>query len=183
MTTWGEFEEAEPAFAARVRGLFDAGRHKTIATLRADGSPRISGIECTFDNGELRFGSMTGARKGADLHRDPRFALHGPTFHPVEGREAEWTGEAKVAGTAVPDGPVTASDAGETSNDMTNTGGADGVAGETPEGEPPEGEVPDGEMFRADITEVVVTGLNDEATLLVIESWTPGRGLCRIERC
>ena len=29
----------------RVRLLFDAHRHKTIATLRADGSPRISGIE------------------------------------------------------------------------------------------------------------------------------------------
>ena len=29
---------------------------------------------------------MTGARKGADLERDPRFALHGPTFHPEEGR-------------------------------------------------------------------------------------------------
>ena len=48
MTTWNEFEQAEPAFAERVRALFDAGRHKTIATLRADGSPRISGIESEF---------------------------------------------------------------------------------------------------------------------------------------
>ncbi|HMD44562.1 MAG TPA: pyridoxamine 5'-phosphate oxidase family protein, partial [Acidimicrobiales bacterium] len=65
-------EQAEPAFAGRVRRLLDAGRHKTIATLRADGSPRISGIECEFSNGDLRFGSMAGARKGADLRRDPR---------------------------------------------------------------------------------------------------------------
>ena len=79
---WQAIEEAEPEFAARVRRLLDAGRHKTIATLRADGSPRISGIECEFADGDLRFGSMTGARKGADLERDPRFALHGPTFHP-----------------------------------------------------------------------------------------------------
>ena len=86
MARWGAIEAAEPEFAARVRALFDAGRHKTIATLRADGSPRISGIECEFADGDLTFGSMTGARKGADLHRDPRFALHGPTFHPVEGR-------------------------------------------------------------------------------------------------
>lgn len=50
----------EPEFAGRVRRLFDAGRHKTIATLRADGSPRISGIECEFTDGELRFGSMNG---------------------------------------------------------------------------------------------------------------------------
>ncbi len=45
MTAWGEFEGAEPEFALRVQGLFDAHRHKTIATVRADGSPRISGIE------------------------------------------------------------------------------------------------------------------------------------------
>src|SRR3954463_13631740 len=105
---WRAFEQAEPAFAERVRALFDAGRHKTIATLRADGSPRISGIECEFtDDGELRFGSMPDARKGADLARDARFALHGPTFHPVEGKEKEWPGEAKVAGRATatePDG-------------------------------------------------------------------------------
>ena len=66
MATWRDVEKAEPEFAARVQRLFDAGRHKTIATLRADGSPRISGIECEFNDGELRFGSMTGARKGAD---------------------------------------------------------------------------------------------------------------------
>src|SRR5436190_1388775 len=102
MAGWKAFEQAEPAFAARVRALFDAGRHKTIATLRADGSPRISGIECEFtDDGDLQFGSMPEARKGDDLARDPRFALHGPTFHPVEGKEKEWPGEAKVAGRAV----------------------------------------------------------------------------------
>ena len=44
---------------------------------------------------------MTNARKGADLKRDPRFALHGPTFHPEEGKENEWPGEAKIAGRAV----------------------------------------------------------------------------------
>ena len=154
MPSWGEIEQAEPDFAARVRRLFEAGRHKTIATVRADGSPRISGIECEFEDGELQFGSMTGARKGDDLRRDPRFALHGPTFHPEEGKESEWPGEAKVAGTARPAGAV---------------------GGE-------EGDEPQGELFVADITEVVVTGLDDEATKLVVESWTPQRGLRRVER-
>src|SRR5579864_4003812 len=77
---WRVIEQSVPEFAARVRELFDAGRHKTIATLRADGSPRISGIECEFAEGDLRFGSMPRARKGADLKRDPRFALHGPSL-------------------------------------------------------------------------------------------------------
>ncbi|MEY2419388.1 MAG: hypothetical protein QOG90_2068 [Actinomycetota bacterium] len=99
MATWGEFEEAEPDFATQVKALFDAGRHKTIATVRADGSPRISGIECVIADGQLTMGSIGNARKGADLKRDPRFALHGPTFHPVEGKEGEWPGEVKVAGT------------------------------------------------------------------------------------
>ncbi|KJE19411.1 Pyridoxamine 5'-phosphate oxidase [Frankia torreyi] len=152
---WKAIEQAEPEFAGRVRRLFDAGRHKTIATLRADRSPRISGIECEFTDGDLRFGSMTDARKGADLHRDPRFALHGPTFHPEQGRESDWPGEAKIAGRAVPANPVTTAEASEHA---------------------------DGEMFVADITEVVVTRLNAEATGLVVESWTPERGLLRVER-
>jgi hypothetical protein len=155
VTTWQEFERAEPEFAARVQQLFDAGRHKTIATLRADGSPRISGIECEFAEGDLRFGSMTGARKGADLERDPRFALHGPTFHPEEGKEADWPGEAKIAGRATAVGPVSADEGSEQ---------------------------PEGVMFVADISEVVVTGLDDSATKLVVESWTPERGLRRVER-
>ena len=148
---WKALEQAEPEFAARVRRLFDAGRHKTIATLRADGSPRISGIECEFADGDLRFGSMAGARKGADLKRDPRFALHGPTVHPEEGKEREWPGEAKIAGRAVVAGPV-------------------GEGG------------PEGETFVADITEVVVTRLNPEATKLLVEFWTPEGGLRSVER-
>jgi hypothetical protein len=107
-------------------------------------------------DGDLRFGSMTGARKGADLLRDPRFALHGPTFHPEEGKEGDWPGEAKIAGRARSVGPVMPAEEG--------------------------GEAPDGELFVADVTEVVITHLNDEATKLVVESWTPARGLRLVER-
>jgi hypothetical protein len=152
---WKAIEQAEPEFAERVRRLFDAGRHKTIATVRADGSPRISGIECEFADGDLRFGSMTGARKGVDLKRDPRFALHGPTFHPEDGKESDWPGEAKIAGRAIVARPVTTNEVGKQ---------------------------PDGETFIADITEVVITGLDPGATKLVVESWTPERGLRRVER-
>ena len=55
---WREFEAAAPEFAARARALFEAQKHLTIATLRSDGSPRISGIECVFEDGDLWFGSM-----------------------------------------------------------------------------------------------------------------------------
>jgi len=150
MTAWQEVEQAAPEFAQRVRALFDAHRHKTIATLRADGSPRISGIETVFENGELVFGSMPNARKGADLRRDPRFALHSATVDPIEGSEAQWPGEAKISGRAIAAAPIT-----------------DG---------------PDSDRFHGDITEVVHTHLNDAATMLVVEWWTPTRGLRRVER-
>ena len=150
MTAWREFEAVEPEFAQRVRELFDAHRHKTIATLRADGSPRISGIEAAFEEGHLTFGSMPNARKGADLRRDPRFALHSATVDPVKGSEAQWPGEAKIAGRAIASGPIT--------------------------------EGPDGDRFHADVAEVVHTHLNEQATLLVVEWWTPTHGLRRIER-
>src|SRR5690242_11168590 len=142
MASWSEVEKEAPEFAAKVRAALDARKHKTIATVRADGSPRISGIEAQFADGELVFGSMAGARKGADLRRDPRFALHGATVDPVEGAEADWPGEVKVAGRAVVDG----------------------------------------DRFRADIAEVVHTHLDPEATLLVVEWWTPAAGLRRAER-
>src|SRR5229473_353068 len=101
MTAWKDVERAEPEFARRVRELFDAHRHKTIATLRAGGSPRISGIEVAFEGGELTFGSMPNARKSADLGRDPRFALHSATIDPVQGAEAQWPGETKISGRAI----------------------------------------------------------------------------------
>ena len=150
MTAWQDVEQAAPEFAQRVRMLFDAHKHKTIATLRADGSPRISGIEAVFEDGELAFGSMPNARKGADLRRDPRFALHSATVDPIEGAEAQWPGEAKVSGRAI-------------------------AAGPTAEG-------PSADLFHADIAEVVHTHLNDGATMLVVEWWTPTHGLRRIER-
>jgi nitroimidazol reductase NimA-like FMN-containing flavoprotein (pyridoxamine 5'-phosphate oxidase superfamily) len=146
MTAWRDFEQAAPEFAQRVRALLDAHRHKTLATLRADGSPRVSGIETVFEGGELVFGSMPNARKGADLRRDPRFALHGGTVDPVEGAEAEWPGEVKVAGRAI------------------------AVEGA------------EGDRFQADLAEVVHTHLNEKASLLVVEWWTPAGGLRKVER-
>ncbi len=113
MASWQDVERAVPEFAQRVRTLFDAHRHKTIATLRADGAPRISGIEAVFEDGELVFGSMPRARKGADLRRDPRFALHSATIDPIEGSEAQWPGEAKIAGRALAAGSVASGGGGD----------------------------------------------------------------------
>ena len=101
MASWAEFEAAEPEFARRVRSLMTSRKHLTMATLRADGSPRISGTEVEFADGALRIGSMPAAVKARDLRRDPRLALHGPTSDPPPGNDRGWAGEAKVAGRAV----------------------------------------------------------------------------------
>ena len=105
MATWGEFEASEPRFAARVRKLMTNRKHLTMATLRRDGSPRISGTEVQFAGDHLQIGSMPRAVKAGDLIRDPRLAIHGPTRDPA--KSGSWRGEAKIAGRAreVPGAP------------------------------------------------------------------------------
>ena len=100
MASWSEFEAAEPEFAARVRALMVSRKHLTMATLRRDGSPRISGTEVEFAHGHLWIGAMPRSVKALDLRRDPRIAIHGPTSDPPAGDPAGWKGEAKLAGTA-----------------------------------------------------------------------------------
>lgn len=110
MASWARFAAEAPALAARVQERFGIRKHKTLATLRKDGSPRISGIEVEFADGELFLGMMPGSRKLHDLERDPRLALHSPTEDPPPDDPRGWTGEAKIAGRAVavdfPDSPV-----------------------------------------------------------------------------
>jgi hypothetical protein len=147
MSRWDAVEQAAPELAARVRERFAARKHHTMATLRLDGSPRISGTEVELADGELRIGSMPGAVKAMDLLRDPRVALHSATVDPPEGQPAGWSGEAKVAGMA--------------------------VVAESPD---------ESHRFVIDITEVVLTHLDDEGTQLVITSWHPATGVRETRR-
>lgn len=101
MASWSGVEAAAPELAERVKERFQSTGLGLLATLRADGSPRISGTETQISDGLLTIGSMPGAVKARDLLRDPRVAIHGPTVDAPEGRESAWAGEAKVAGVAV----------------------------------------------------------------------------------
>jgi hypothetical protein len=151
MASWTDFAAAAPELAERVRARLDAHTHKTLATLRRDGSPRISGTETTLRDGELWIGSMWQALKARDLQRDPRFALHSGSDEP-DG----WSGDAKLAGLAV-EVP-----------DRTRE-----VNGE--EHEP-------SHLFRLDLREVSTVGLDEERKHLVIDVWTPERGVRTITR-
>src|SRR5215213_1397273 len=93
MPSWSVVEDEAPELAAQARRFLDAYVHKTLATLRRDGSPRISGTEVDFADGELWLESMWRAVKALDVRRDPRFALHSGSADPPD-----WMGDAKLAG-------------------------------------------------------------------------------------
>lgn len=164
MASWEEVGAEEPDFAQRVQALFEAGRHKTLATLRRDGAPRISGIEATFGAGELWLGMMPGSRKGQDLRRDPRMALHSPSLDPPDDPPG-WAGDAKVSGRAV-----------EATDDAQRRAFRQAAGGD---GQEPPGEF---ELFRVDIEEIVRTSVGDPADHLVIELWRPGAGVLATRR-
>jgi hypothetical protein len=100
MASWQEFLDAVPEFARRVEGLFTAHKHHTMATVRNDGAPRISGTEVDIDAGELCLGMMPETRRAADLRRDPRLAIHSHSLDPPDGDPGAWSGEAKLSGRA-----------------------------------------------------------------------------------
>ncbi len=101
MSSWAEVAAAEPEFADRVRRVFDAHRHKVLPTVRRDGSPRVSGIEVEFVEGELLMGMMPGSVKAHDLRRDPRLALHAASEDAPQDDPGSWLGDAKIGGRAI----------------------------------------------------------------------------------
>ena len=72
MTSWGDFEAADPELAALGRALFLETQLTLVGSLRKDGWPRISPVEPLFFAGELYLGMMWQSRKALDLRRDPR---------------------------------------------------------------------------------------------------------------
>ena len=148
MARWREVEAAVPELAAAVREMFDAHVHKTLATLRSDGAPRISGTEAKFDDGELWWGSMPRAVKALDLLRDPRFALHSGSDDP-----AVWKGDAKVAGRAI---EVTDPELRARILGGLESGGS--------------------HLFFADVLEISTVRVGDPRDHLVLEHWHHERG-------
>ncbi|MFK4867787.1 pyridoxamine 5'-phosphate oxidase family protein [Streptomyces sp. CSMPJR101] len=152
---WSAFVAAEPEFARLVEARFGAFTHHVLATLRKDGSPRTSGLEVRFLNGELWLGMMPDSLKALDLRRDPRFALQA---NPGEG-QTMGGGDVRIAGRALEvEDPAQKAAYGE-------------------EVEPPE----PFHLFRAELTEVVRTYVEDEK-YLVVQVWKPGGQVRVIKR-
>ena len=197
MPSWGEFERDAPEAATLVRESFARGRHCTMATLRADGSPRISGTEVQFIADELWIGSMPSSRKAADLRHDARVAIHSPSPDPSPQDHTDWVGDAKVAGRAVEvtDEATRTSylealqalmpEVTETAPSEANDGGSDGADGaDRPDDEQGEQAGPELEfdLFRIDIAEAVSTRIGDPADHLVLTVWHETRGTQTIRR-
>ncbi len=147
--SWDGFATAEPDFADTVQRRFRLYKHHVLATLRKDGSPRVTGLEADFRFGEMLLGMMPDSLKALDLRRDPRFALHANP-----GPDAEMNdGDVRVSGRAV---------------EITDP---EVIARFIEEATPPE----PFHLFRAELTEVVRIGLDGD--FLVIQSWRPGQPL------
>ncbi|CAL9447432.1 hypothetical protein SUDANB6_02368 [Streptomyces sp. enrichment culture] len=152
---WTAFAAAEPALAATVRARFGAHTHHVLATLRKDGSPRTSGLEVRFLDGELWLAMMPNSLKALDLCRDPRFALQA---NPGEGT-GMGGGDARISGRAF-----------EVDDPRAKAGYAKEV-------EPPQ----PFHLFRTELTEVTRTYVEDD-TYLVVQVWKPGEPLRTVKR-
>lgn len=157
MATWGQFEEAAPDLAGFVRRRFQAHTLGFLATLRPDGSPRISGIEPMFAAGHLLLGMMKDSLKSADLRRDPRLALHAASVD----KDVK-DGDVKLTGVAV---PATAELFAVLSRE---TGGVHSA--ET------------ADLYSVALRSVSSLRVGDPADHLVIESWRPGEPVKSVQR-
>ncbi|GAA2776833.1 pyridoxamine 5'-phosphate oxidase family protein [Streptomyces rameus] len=152
---WAAFSTAAPELAKTTEERFGAYRHHVLATLRADGSPRTSGLEVRFLDGELWLGMMPGSVKVLDLRRDPRFTLQS---NPGDGT-GMGGGDVRIGGRAFEVGEGTAR------------------AAYVKEVEPPQ----PFHLFRTELTEVVRTYVEDDR-YLVVQTWKPGEPVRTLRR-
>ena len=94
--TWEEFKTNAPTLAALGEERFERTGLVLLGTLRRDGWPRISPVECLIARGHLYLGMMWQSRKALDLLRDSRCSLHNAVSDKSGGE-----GEFKLYGRAV----------------------------------------------------------------------------------
>ena len=92
---WSELERAQPGLARLGRERLLAPGVVLVATIRRDGTPRLSPVEPFVMDGDLWLSMLWRSTKAADLLRDPRILVHSV----VTGRDGG-EGEFKIRGTA-----------------------------------------------------------------------------------
>jgi len=166
MASFSDVQNVEPDLADRARAILTSTTNAVLGTIRRDGSPRLSGADPYFHDGQLRIWSMPRARKGEDLRRDPRLALHSIPWDSRQLRDGATdvgAADAKVSGTA-----TATTDPGEVSAFRAWLTSERGF-------EPPE----DWDLFTIDIDALTV--ISADSGQLVIDRWsiTDGRQTIR----
>ena len=92
---WAEFESEQPDLAGVGRRLLLDPGVVLVATIRADGTPRLSPVEPLVWNGSLWLSMGWQSRKAQDLFRDSRVLVHN-----IVTDRVGTGGEFKVRGTA-----------------------------------------------------------------------------------
>jgi len=155
VASWDEFRRQAPDLADAVSARLTATLHSILGTVRADGSPRLTGLEVHFGEGELWLAMMPDSRKADDLRRDPRFSIHSaPDVSMVDG-------DAKVSGLAhtVDDEPTRARFAAALEQEL-----------------PPSGMG----LFRADLTDASLARVDGDD--MVIDIWRDGEPVRQVRR-
>ena len=76
MASWRDVAAGAPELAAAAERIFRSFTLAYLATVRADGGPRVHPVTITLHGGELWVFLVRGTPKRRDLLRDPRYALH-----------------------------------------------------------------------------------------------------------
>jgi hypothetical protein len=156
MIPWSQFAKEAPETETVFRRRLDATGLALMATLRADGSPRISPLEPQVLDERLWLGMMPGSTKTNDLRRDPRLCLHTATADKdVADGDAKLWGRAVLVGEPDERHVFAAAVKEATGNDIeAMPGGFD--------------------LWWVDLTGASSLVLGDDKQHLRITSWTPG---------
>ena len=96
---WSDLERAQPRLAELGQERLIGPGVVLVATIRKDGTPRLSPVEPFVLDGDLWLSMMWQSTKARDLARDPRILAHS-VITKREGTE----GELKIRGTARAEG-------------------------------------------------------------------------------
>jgi hypothetical protein len=167
MASFADVENVEPDLADHVRAILSSTTNAVLGTIRRDGSPRLSGADPYFHDGQLCIWSMPRARKGQDLRRNPQVAVHSIPWDSRKVRDGSadvGAADAKVSGKA-----VLVSDAGALSAFRAWLQSDRGV-------EPPE----DWDLFTIDIDALTVISVDNGQ--LLVDRWSTTEGRQAIRR-
>ena len=92
---WSDLEQTQPRLAELGKERLIGPGVVLVATIRRDGTPRLSPVEPYLLDGDLWLSMMWQSTKARDLLRDPRILVHSV----ITGRDGA-EGEFKIRGTA-----------------------------------------------------------------------------------